>query len=157
MSTLGLDGVPADLAGQNAPRHRTFSKILGSWPLTKTIMVQDDVHGCQRARTASTAGGGTTFCHPAMRLSKSSCTTVLSGCCLLRMPMLMGSVELGKQVRCFPCVQHWRAHVAPCVLRGRQLKVMVTKSRAVAFRACSSALKADVFYPIKLLDISTGN
>ena len=29
MSTLGLDGVPADLAGQNAPRHLTFSKILG--------------------------------------------------------------------------------------------------------------------------------
>eukprot|EP00964_Phaeocystis_antarctica_P060579 scaffold36121_cov36-Phaeocystis_antarctica.AAC.1 len=29
MSTLGLDGVSADLAGQNAPRHRTFSEILG--------------------------------------------------------------------------------------------------------------------------------
>eukprot|EP00964_Phaeocystis_antarctica_P073739 scaffold45268_cov39-Phaeocystis_antarctica.AAC.1 len=29
LMALGLDGVPADLAGQNAPRHHTFSKILG--------------------------------------------------------------------------------------------------------------------------------
>eukprot|EP00964_Phaeocystis_antarctica_P085906 scaffold54322_cov74-Phaeocystis_antarctica.AAC.11 len=29
MSTLGLDGVSADLAGQDAPRQRTFSRILG--------------------------------------------------------------------------------------------------------------------------------
>eukprot|EP00964_Phaeocystis_antarctica_P044335 scaffold25480_cov35-Phaeocystis_antarctica.AAC.2 len=27
MSTLGLDGVSADLAGQNAPRHRTFEPV----------------------------------------------------------------------------------------------------------------------------------
>ena len=56
MSTLGLDGVPAELAGQNAPRHRTSSKILGGGDPEAYSGIDSPVKGRKQIREIGPCG-----------------------------------------------------------------------------------------------------